>query len=68
MSLKIAFSGTGHISRVHARAAQRIPGVELVAVVNHKPESMARYAAQFDISRQYATVEDCCAQAMWTSW
>ena len=58
MSLKIAFSGTGHISRVHARAAQRIPGVELVAVVNHKPESMARYAAQFDISRQYATVEE----------
>ena len=58
MSLKIAFSGTGHISRVHARAAQSIDGVEQVAVVNHKPKSMADYAAQFGIARQYATLED----------
>ena len=58
MTLKIAFSGTGHISRVHARAAQSIEGVELAAVVNHKPESMTSYAAQFGIARRYATVED----------
>ena len=58
MTHKIAFSGTGHISQVHARAAQSVAGVELVAVVNHKPESMAIYAAQFGIARQYATVED----------
>ena len=58
MSLKIAFSGTGHISQVHARAAQSIDGVELAAIVNHQPESMASYAAQFGIARQYATVED----------
>ena len=58
MTLKIAFSGTGHISRVHARAAQSIDGVELAAVVNHRPESMSEYAAQFGIARQYATVED----------
>ena len=31
MNLKVAFSGTGHISQVHARAAQSIAGVELVA-------------------------------------
>ncbi len=58
MTLRIAFSGTGHISRVHARAAQSIDGVELVAVVNHKPKSMADYAAQFGIARQYVTVEE----------
>jgi len=58
MTLKIAFSGTGHISRVHAQAAQSIDGVELAAVVNHRSESMASYAAQFGIARQYATVED----------
>jgi len=58
MTLKIAFSGTGHISHVHARAAQSIDGVELVAVVNHKPESMANYAAEFGIARKYATVDD----------
>lgn len=58
MTLKIAFSGTGHISQVHARAAQSIAGVELAAVINHRPESMASFAAQFGIARQYATVED----------
>lgn len=58
MTLRIAFSGTGHISQVHARAAQSIDGVELAAVVNHKPESMAKYAAQFGIARQHTTVEE----------
>lgn len=58
MTLKIAFAGTGHISRVHARAAQSVAGVELAAVVNHRPESMARFAAQFGIGRQYARVGD----------
>ena len=47
------------ISReLHARAAQSIDGVELTAVVNHRPESMADFAAQFGIQRQFALVED----------
>lgn len=58
MSLKIAFTGTGYISKIHARAAQKLPGVELVAVANHRPESMAAFAAEFDIPRQYATIEE----------
>jgi predicted dehydrogenase len=58
MNLKIAFSGTGHISHVHARAAQGIEGVDLAAVVNHRSPSMVAFAAQFDISRQYTSVEE----------
>ncbi len=61
MTLRMAFTGAGHISRVHARAAQSIEGIELAAIVNHRPESMAEYAAQFGISRQYATVADLLA-------
>ena len=57
MTIRMAFTGTGHISRVHARAAQAQAGVELVAVVNHRAESMTDYAAQFHIARQYPTVE-----------
>ena len=53
MTLRIAFTGTGHISRVHARAAQSIADLELTAVVNHRAGSMADYAAQFGIERQY---------------
>lgn len=54
--MKIAFAGTGGINKVHARAAQNA-GLDLVAVVNHKPESMAIFGEEFGISRQYDTVE-----------
>lgn len=54
--MKIAFAGTGGINKVHARAAQSL-GLELVAAVNHRPESMAEFGKQFGIERQYDTVE-----------
>jgi predicted dehydrogenase len=54
--MKIAFAGTGYINKIHARAAQNC-GAECVAVVNHKPKSMAQFAADFGIPRQYDTVE-----------
>jgi predicted dehydrogenase len=57
MALKVAFTGTGYISKIHARAVQAQPDTELVAVVNHRPESMAAFAAEFGISRQYPDVE-----------
>src|SRR5215510_3771270 len=55
--MKIAFAGTGGINKVHAQAAQTL-GLELVAAVNHKPESMAEFGKRFGITRQYATVEE----------
>jgi predicted dehydrogenase len=58
MSLRIAFTGTGYISQIHARAAQRLPEVQLAAVVNHRPESMAAFAAEFRIPQQYGSVEE----------
>ena len=54
--MKFAFAGTGYINKVHARAAQNCD-VELTAIVNHKPESMAVFAKEFGIPRQYETVE-----------
>jgi len=54
--MKIAFAGTGGINKVHARAAQSL-GLELVAAVNHKADSMAEFGKQFGITRQYKTVE-----------
>ena len=56
MPVRIAFAGTG-FSHVHGRVARTLPDVELVAVVNHRPESMTDFAAAFDIPRQYATIE-----------
>ena len=57
MITRIAFTGTGHISRVHAQAAQKLNDVELVAVVNHRAESREQYAAQFSIPRQYGDID-----------
>ncbi len=54
--MKIAFTGTGYISKIHAQAAQNL-GLELTAVVNHKPDSLAAFAQRFGIPRQYHTVE-----------
>lgn len=54
--MRIAFAGTGYINKVHARAAQAC-GLELVAVVNHKAESMAAFGKEFGIARQYESLE-----------
>lgn len=53
--MNIAFSGTGYISKIHAQAARNL-GAQLVAVVNHRSESMAQFAQQFGIARQHADV------------
>jgi predicted dehydrogenase len=57
MSIRIAFAGTGYINKIHAQAA-RACGADLSAVVNHKAASRTEFARQFDIPRQYATVEE----------
>jgi len=54
--MKIAFAGTGGINKIHAQAAQTL-GLELVAAVNHKPESLGKFGERFGITRQYETVE-----------
>ncbi len=54
--MKIAFAGIGSINKVHAQAAQNL-GLELVAAVNHKPDSMVEFGERFGIARQYADVE-----------
>ncbi len=56
MTIRMAFTGTGYISKIHARAARKLPDVDLVAVVNHRPGSMDTFAAEFGIPRQYGTV------------
>lgn len=56
--MHVALIGTGGIAKTHARAMQAIDTVELVALVNHRPESMAIFGEQFNVTRQYATIED----------
>jgi predicted dehydrogenase len=53
----MGFAGTGYISKIHARAAQSLPDVETVVVVNHRPESMQAFAADLNIPRQHTDIE-----------
>ena len=55
--IKLAVIGTGTIAQLHASAAQSLAGCELVAVVNHRPESMARFAVNYGIAQQYLSLE-----------
>ncbi len=54
--MRLALLGTGTIAHAHAVAAQSIASCELAAVVNHRPGSLTRFAAEFGIPRQYATL------------
>jgi len=56
MALRIAFAGTGYISKIHAQAAQNLD-LELAAVVNHKIDSMVEFGKRFRITRQYESVD-----------
>ncbi len=58
MPIRLAFIGSGYINRIHARAALDIGGIELSAVVNHRSESMKKFAEDFSIKRSYLNIED----------
>ena len=58
MPIRLAFIGCGYINRIHARAALDIGGIELSAVVNHRSESMEKFAEDFSIKRSYLNIED----------
>jgi len=61
MTIKIAFAGTGYISKIHAQAARQLPEVEIVAAVNHRAESRTAFAEEFGIPCQYTTIEEMLA-------
>lgn len=62
MTLRFAFVGTGRIARTHARAAAAIPGVELAAALNHRAESLAVFADEFNISGRYTDLKTMLAR------
>jgi predicted dehydrogenase len=46
--VRIAIQGSGIVARYHARACKAIPDVELVAAANWRPESLARFAKEWE--------------------
>lgn len=62
MGIKVAFTGTGYINKIHARACLTAGNAELVGVVNHRPESRENFAAEFTIPTQADSVEELLAK------
>ncbi len=56
--IRVATIGTGWIMPFHARAVQAWHGAELVAAANHRPESLERFADEFDIPRRTTRWQD----------
>jgi len=56
--IKLAIIGTGGIGKTHAQAIQQLDTCELVALVNHRAESMQAFGDEFGVTRQYMTIED----------
>jgi predicted dehydrogenase len=50
--VRIGILGSGFIAAYHARAAAELPGADVVAAANWRPESLARLAETFAIPRR----------------
>lgn len=59
--VELAIVGTGYIADYHARAVSAA-GAELVAVANHRQESMAAFAARHGVPRTYDRLDDLLDQ------
>lgn len=57
MTIRLLILGTGGMARNHAEAFAAIPGVELVAGVDTRPEPLAAFCAQHGIARGFDSLE-----------
>lgn len=62
MKIKVAFTGTGYISAIHARAAMSFEDAEPVAVVSRHPATSQAFADQFGVKRILPTLEVLLAE------
>jgi predicted dehydrogenase len=56
--IRIALTGAGWIAKRHAEAAQKLPDVEVVAVVDRYASKCQEFSRQFGIARHYARIEE----------
>jgi predicted dehydrogenase len=56
--VRVALVGTGWIMKFHARGVLDHPGASLAAAANWREESLARFAAEFDVPRTTTRWED----------
>jgi predicted dehydrogenase len=56
--MRFAFTGAGYIANIHAQAAQKLPEVQMVAVVEIYSDKAQSFAERFGVRCCYTTVEE----------
>ncbi|MFZ2098400.1 MAG: Gfo/Idh/MocA family oxidoreductase [Anaerolineales bacterium] len=56
--IKFAITGAGFISKIHAKALQSLPDVELVALVERFTKTALPFKDQFGVKNHYKTIND----------
>jgi predicted dehydrogenase len=56
--IKLAITGAGFISKIHAKALQSLPDVELIAMVERYTKTAQPFMEQFGVKNHYKTVTD----------
>ena len=59
--MKVGVVGAGYFAQFHYDAWARLPGAELVALVEHDPERASTTAGQFGVPRTFSNLEDLLA-------
>ena len=55
--IKLAIAGAGYIAKIHADAAESLPDVELVAVVEKYPKTAKPFVKRYHLQHQYKTID-----------
>ena len=58
---RLLILGTGGMANTHAEAFAAIPGVELVAGVDPRPEPLAAFAQKHGLQRTFTTLQEALA-------
>ncbi len=58
---RVAIVGCGFMGRMHANVYGILPNAQLVAVVDHRPEALEKFAAEFGC-RGYATLDEALGE------
>jgi len=61
--LKVAITGAGYISNIHARALRSIDGVDLFGVVERYNKTAQPFMAEYSIKNHYRTIFDLLEKA-----
>ncbi|MET1415913.1 Gfo/Idh/MocA family oxidoreductase [Roseibium sp. HPY-6] len=59
--MRVLILGTGNMARNHAAAFQKMPGVEIVAGVDRRPDMLAEFCEAYDVAEKFEDLREAIA-------